>query len=283
MEEKKYIQKRRSFIFCPGNRPDMIPKALSSGADMVCIDLEDAIIPDHKSIARIKTVKAFDNLSIPKGVEILIRINDVNSQDGIEDIEAILNTNITVSGLMLPKIQSVEEIIILENKIKDKNKDLNLHIIIETNRGLEKAWDIAQSSSLIKSLLFGGVDMSADLGCNGDWFSLLYARSKVVHAAAGAGIDSIDVPFLDLGDMEGMNNEAKKSKNLGFSGKGSIHPKQIDQLNQVFTPSEEEVAYANKVIKAFNNASDGLVVVDGKLIEKPVLRTALKTIANSEN
>jgi len=283
MEEKKYIQKRRSFIFCPGNRPDMIPKALSSGADMVCIDLEDAIIPDHKSIARIKTVKAFDNLSIPKGVEILIRINDVNSQDGIEDIEAILNTNITVSGLMLPKIQSVEEIIILENKIKDKNKDLNLHIIIETNRGLEKAWDIAQSSSLIKSLLFGGVDMSADLGCNGDWLSLLYARSKVVHAAAGAGIDSIDVPFLDLGDMEGMNNEAKKSKNLGFSGKGSIHPKQIDQLNQVFTPSEEEVAYANKVIKAFNNASDGLVVVDGKLIEKPVLRTALKTIANSEN
>ena len=283
MEEKKYIQKRRSFIFCPGNRPDMIPKALSSGADMVCIDLEDAIIPDHKSIARIKTVKAFDNLSIPKGVEILIRINDVNSQDGIEDIEAILNTNITVSGLMLPKIQSVEEIIILENKIKDKNKDLNLHIIIETNRGLEKAWDIAQSSSLIKSLLFGGVDMSADLGCNGDWFSLLYARSKVVHAAAGAGIDSIDVPFLDLGDMEGMNNEAKKSKNLGFSGKGSIHPKQIDQLNQVFTPSEEEVAYANKVIKAFNNASDGLVVVDGKLIEKPVLRTALKTIANSGN
>ena len=283
MEEKKYIQKRRSFIFCPGNRPDMIPKALSSGADMVCIDLEDAIIPDHKSIARIKTVKAFDNLSIPKGVEILIRINDVNSQDGIEDIEAILNTNIAVSGLMLPKIQSVEEIIILENKIKEKDKDLNLHIIIETNRGLEKAWDIAQSSSLIKSLLFGGVDMSADLGCNGDWFSLLYARSKVVHAAAGAGIDSIDVPFLDLGDMKGMNNEAKKSKDLGFSGKGSIHPKQIDQLNQIFTPSEEEVVYANKVIKAFNDASDGLVVVDGKLIEKPVLRTALKTIANSEN
>ena len=283
MEEKKYIQKRRSFIFCPGNRPDMIPKALSSRADMVCIDLEDAIIPDHKNIARIETVKAFDNLFIPKGVETLIRINDVNSQDGIEDIEAILNTNIAVSGLMLPKIQSVEEIIILENKIKEKDKDLNLHIIIETNRGLEKAWDIAQSSSLIKSLLFGGVDMSADLGCNGDWLSLLYARSKVVHAAAGAGIDSIDVPFLDLDDMKGMNNEAKKSKDLGFSGKGSIHPKQIDQLNQIFTPSEEEVVYANKVIKAFNDASDGLVVVDGKLIEKPVLRTALKTIANSEN
>ena len=281
MKDKEYIQKRRSFIFCPGNRPDMIPKALKSGADMVCIDLEDAIIPEHKSLSRIETVKAFEDIDYPKGVETLIRINDVNSEDGKKDIDLILNANNTASGLMLPKIQTIEEIITLENKIKEKNKELNLHIIIETNQGLENAWSIAHSSSLIKSLLFGGVDMSADLGCNGDWFSLLYARSRVVHAAAGAGIDSIDVPFLDLEDMEGMNIEAQKSKNLGFSGKGSIHPKQIEQLNKVFTPSEEEIAYANKVIKAFNNASDGLVVVDGKLIEKPVLRTALKTIANS--
>ena len=108
--------------------------------------------------------------------------------------------------------------------------------------------------------------MSADLGCNGDWMSLLYARSRVVHAAAGAGIDSIDVPFLDLEDMEGMRQEAQKSKNLGFSGKGSIHPKQIALLNKVFTPSGSEIEYANKVIKAFNEAADGLVVVDLSLI-----------------
>ena len=281
MNKINHVQKRRSFIFCPGNKPDMIPKALSSGADMVCIDLEDAIIPEHKSISRDSTVKAFENLLSPKGVETLIRINDVNSKDGIEDINAILNSKNTATGLMLPKIQSVEEVKNLEKQIIESKKNLNLHIIIETNMGLENSWSIAHSSPLIKSLLFGGVDMSADLGCNGDWFSLLYARSRVVHAAAGAGIDSIDVPFLDLEDMKGMNNEAQKSKNLGFSGKGSIHPKQIDQLNNIFTPSEEEIAYANKVIKAFNDASDGLVVVDGKLIEKPVLRTALKTIANS--
>ena len=281
MTGSEFIQKRRSFIFCPGNKSDMIPKALSSGADMVCIDLEDAIIPEHKNISRVSTVKAFEEISIPNGVETLIRINDVNSKEGKDDIQAILNSKNTASGLMLPKIQSVDEIIDLESQIKLAKKNLNLHIIIETNMGLQNAWNIAQSSSLIKSLLFGGVDMSADLGCNGDWLSLLYARSRVVHAAAGAGIDSIDVPFLDLEDMDGMRDEAQKSKNLGFSGKGSIHPKQIESLNKVFTPSSEEIAYANKVIKAFNEASDGLVVVDGKLIEKPVLRTALKTVANS--
>jgi citrate lyase beta subunit len=282
MTDNEYIQKRRSFIFCPGNKSDMFPKALSSGADMVCIDLEDAIIPDHKEFSRESTVKAFENISIPREVETLIRINDVNSKDGKEDIKAILDSSKTASGLMLPKIQSVEEVLDLENKIKLSNKNLNLHIIIETNKALENTWNIAHSSPLIKSLLFGGVDMSADLGCNGDWMSLLYARSRVVHAAAGAGIDSIDVPFLDLEDMQGMQDEAQKSKNLGFSGKGSIHPKQIKSLNNVFTPSEDEIEYANKVIKAFNDASDGLVVVDGKLIEKPVLRTALKTIANSK-
>ena len=281
MSQQEFIQKRRSFIFCPGNKPDMIPKALNSGADMVCIDLEDAIIPEHKDISRSSTIRAFEDISVPNGVETLIRINDVNSKDGKADIKAILQSNNTASGLMLPKIQNVNEIIDLEKQIKLANKNLNLHIIIETNKGLENAWNIAQSSALIKSLLFGGVDMSADLGCNGDWISLLYARSRVVHAAAGAGIDSIDVPFLDLEDMEGMMQEAQKSKNLGFSGKGSIHPKQIASLNKVFTPSESEIEYANKVIKAFNEAADGLVVVDGKLIEKPVLRTALKTIANS--
>ena len=281
MSQQELIQKRRSFIFCPGNKPDMIPKALNSGADMVCIDLEDAIIPEHKDISRSSTIRAFEDISVPNGVETLIRINDVNTIDGKADIKAILQSNNTASGLMLPKIQTVNEIIDLEKQIKLANKNLNLHIIIETNKALENAWLIAQSSPLIKSLLFGGVDMSADLGCNGDWISLLYARSRVVHAAAGAGIDSIDVPFLDLEDMDGMRQEAQKSKNLGFSGKGSIHPKQIASLNKVFTPSESEIEYANKVIKAFNEAADGLVVVDGKLIEKPVLRTALKTIANS--
>lgn len=281
MSQQEFIQKRRSFIFCPGNKPDMIPKALNSGADMVCIDLEDAIIPEHKDISRSSTIRAFEDISVPNGVETLIRINDVNSKDGKADIKAILQSSNTASGLMLPKIQNVNEIIDLEKQIKLANKNLNLHIIIETNKALENAWLIAQSSPLIKSLLFGGVDMSADLGCNGDWMSLLYARSRVVHAAAGAGIDSIDVPFLDLEDMDGMRQEAQKSKNLGFSGKGSIHPKQIASLNKVFTPSESEIEYANKVIKAFNEAADWLVVVDGKLIEKPVLRTALKTIANS--
>jgi citrate lyase beta subunit len=114
--------------------------------------------------------------------------------------------------------------------------------------------------------------MSADLRCKNTWEPLLYARSRVVHAAASVGIDAIDVPYLDLDDLEGMKAQAQLAKELGFSGKGAVHPKQISALNEVFTPSPEEVAKAQKILAAFEAANTGLVVVDGKLIEKPVVR-----------
>jgi len=114
--------------------------------------------------------------------------------------------------------------------------------------------------------------MAAELRCQFQWDSLLYARSRVVHAAASAGIDVIDVPYLDLDDIDGMKKAAEQARDLGFSGKGAVHPKQIQVLNAVFTPSEEEVARARRIIAEFESADTGLVVIDGKLIEKPVLR-----------
>ena len=121
-------------------------------------------------------------------------------------------------------------------------------------------------------LFFGGVDMAADLRCENTWENLLFARSKIVHAAASAGIDVLDVPYLDLENMDGMKKEAILAKNLGFSGKGSIHPKQIKILNDVFTPSETEIKQAEKIVDEFEKSGKGLLVIDGKLIEKPVLR-----------
>ena len=150
------------------------------------------------------------------------------------------------------------------------------------NEGLEAAFEIARSSDRIDSLLFGGVDMASDLRCKNAWEPLLYARSRVVHAAASAGIDVIDVPYLDLEDMAGMTAEASLAKDLGFSGKGAIHPKQIAELNRVFTPSDAEVARAQKVISAFEEADTGLVVVDGKLIEKPVIREMQRILSIAE-
>ncbi len=271
-QHKQSIQSRRSFIFAPGLRPELYPKALVSGADIVCVELEDGIAPHDKDEARERTMALFAEPQAEDGVERMVRINCLRSVVGLDDVQAILTTETPPPALMLPKVVSPDEVVWLDDLLTERGHDTRLHIIIEMNAGLEAVFDIARSSSRIDALFFGGVDMAADLRCKNAWEPLLYARSRVVHAAASVGVDAVDVPYLDLEDLEGMKIQAQQARDLGFSGKGAIHPKQIADLNEVFTPSVEEVARARKVVAAFEDANTGLVVVDGKLIEKPVVR-----------
>lgn len=270
--ESTAVRPRRSFIFAPAMRPDLYPKALASGADIVCVELEDGVAPKDKDVARENVLALFAKPQADDGVERMVRVNCLRTAFGLKDVQAILSSESPPPALMLPKVVSPDEVIWLDELLTEAEHDTRIHIIIEMNEGLEAALDIARSSDRIDSLLFGGVDMAADLRCKNAWEPLLYARSRVVHAAASAGIDVIDVPYLDLDDIAGMTAEASLAKDLGFSGKGAIHPKQIAELNRVFTPSDAEVARAQKVISAFEEADTGLVVVDGKLIEKPVIR-----------
>ena len=279
MDSNNLIQSRRSFIFTPGLKPEMFPKAIKSGTDMVCVELEDGIAPQDKDLARKLAIKLFETKQNDDGIERILRINSLREKFGIDDVQAILNTNTPPPALMIPKVKSSEEIVLLDSLLTEKRHNCRLHIIIETNEGLEKAYDIANCSNRIDALFFGGVDMSAELRCENKWEPLLYARSRIVHAASSAGIDAIDVPFLDLDDPEGMKKEAIKAKELGFSGKGSIHPKQIPILNEVFTPSEEVIQRAKKITSTFEKANTGLVVIEGKLIEKPVLREMYRILA----
>jgi len=279
VENKKEIQSRRSFIFTPGLKPEMYPKALKSGTDMVCIELEDGIAPQDKEIARNLALKLFQEKQENDGVERILRINCLREKFGIEDVQAILSTKNPPPALMIPKVKKPDEIVLLDNLLSEKGHHCRIHVIIETNEGLENAYQIANCSNRIDALFFGGVDMSAELRCENKWEPLLYARSRIVHAAASAGIDAIDVPYLDLEDLEGMRKEAILAKELGFSGKGSIHPKQIPILNDVFTPSELSIKKAQKIVSVFEKANTGLVVIDGKLIEKPVLREMYRILS----
>jgi (S)-citramalyl-CoA lyase len=180
---------------------------------------------------------------------------------------------------MVPKTKGPEEIRHLADLLAEYRKETRLHVIIETNEALEAASDIARASQRIEALFFGGVDMAADLRCQGTWMALQYARSRVVHAAATVGLDVLDVPYLDLEDREGMVREAAMAAELGFTGKGAIHPKQIADLNAVFTPDEASIAHARTVLDAFANNDSGLLVVNGKLIERPVLRSYARMVA----
>ena len=275
----RIIRPRRSFIFTPGLRPDMYPKALASGADIVCVELEDGIAPKDKEEARKNALALFEEPQAVDGVERILRINSMRERFGIEDVNAILTSKTPPPALMMPKVKAPDEVVILDQLLTEAGHGTRLHVIIETNEGLEAAFEIAKCSDRIDAMFFGGVDMAAELRCQNTYDALLYARSRVVHASAAADLDVIDVPYLDLDDPEGMRVEAERVRDLGFSGKGSVHPKQIAALNEVFTPSQAKISRARRIISEFETANTGLVVIDGKLIEKPVLRDMYRIVA----
>ncbi|MDP6238720.1 MAG: CoA ester lyase, partial [Alphaproteobacteria bacterium] len=209
-------------------------------------------------------------------------INCLRTPEGLRDVLAILNSETPPPALMLTKVKTPDEVRLLDELLTGSHGHIRFHVIIETNDGLDAAYEIARASPRIDSLLFGAVDMAAELRTEVNWETLLYTRSRLVHAAAGADVDLIDVPFLDLEDQAGLEAEAKACAALGFTGKAAIHPKQIPVVNAVFSPSAEDLDRARRIIDAFETGNSGLVVIDGKLIEKPVLRSMHRMVAIAE-
>ena len=273
------MRPRRSLLFVPGLRPDRFVKALDSGADIVCVDMEDAVALDRKDEGRKLALPLFAASTHPQ-VEKMARINALSTLHGLKDLQAILESLTPPPALMVPKVKSAEEIQLLDTLLSTGlTRHIRFCVIIETNQGLERAQEIARASERIDSLILGAVDMSADLRCQKAWEPLLYTRSRLVHAAASAGIDLLDVPYLNLDDPGGLREEAMGCARLGFTGKASIHPDQIPIIHEAFTPTQTQIEKARKVLAAFEQNKTGLVVVDGELIELPVVRSMKRILA----
>ena len=276
---------RRSLLFVPGSRLEMLPKALATSTDVVCIDLEDAVALELKDTARKQVVSIIEEKVSKKSYtnkEIWVRINAIRSIAGLADILAIAETDIAPDGIMVPKINSPEEIKILRDTLSLKHQDLKFHPLIETTQGLKLVYDIAKSSHKIGSLIFGGFDMSTNLRVDPNWDSLLFARHEIILAAANAKIDILDMPYFGLTNSDGLEKESRMALKIGFNGKCAIHPKQIDVINQVFSPSLDEVKDAKKLIKKYESQNMAFAEIDGVLMEKPVVDRLYRIIAIAE-
>ncbi|MFP6733442.1 MAG: CoA ester lyase [Rhodospirillales bacterium] len=274
------LRPRRSFLYVPASRPDRFPKAMSSGADMVCVDLEDAVASDAKDQARLDAIALFAGPE--RGPERLLRINSLATDHGRADLAAVAAADQPPDGILLPKVRGVEEILSAIDAV-GHHADLKLHIQMETNEALEHAMDMARAHGLVASLVFGGFDMAAALRVEPGWDALLYARGRLVHAAAGAGIDLLDMPYFGLDDEAGLRAEAAKAKAIGFTGKTAIHPKQIDAINETYSPTPEEAARARELIAKFEAQDQAFVVIDGEILEAPVIERLYRTIAAADS
>lgn len=268
----------RTLLFTPANRPAAFDKALNSGADVVCLDLEDAVPPAEKAAARDAAI-AFLAQPGPGHVQRALRINAISSLAGLDDLTALLRQAPQTGMVVLPKVGSPDEISLVSRLLDEAGSGLSITALIETLDGVEAVSGIAQASPRLRMLLFGGVDLSAEMGVENADTPLAYARSRVVHAGKRAGLDVMDVPSLDFRNAEAIRQEAERARCLGFTGKAAIHPAGITPINEVFTPSAEEIDEAKRLIAAFDASPNGLAVVDGQLIELPVVRAMQRRLA----
>ena len=268
----------RSLLFVPGARPDRFTKAAGAGADAIIIDLEDAVLPDDKDKAR-ADVLAWVAEAHTGGIG--VRINSPRTAHGCADIAALAGSAelARLDFVMVPKAETAVD---LEIVAEAMGTDVQLIAIIESGRGLTNAQAIAAKAT--GGLLFGGVDFSASLGADvSDWDAMLTARGLISAACGAAGIQALDVPYLDVKDSVGLADSTIRVRRMGFSGRTCIHPDQVASVNAVFTPTEADIADAEAIIDAMKAASGGVVMHKGKMVDRPVILAAERVLAKARS
>lgn len=281
----------RSMIFTPGDRLDMVEKAVRSGTDAVIVDLEDAVSNDNKPAARANLA------SLPAStVPYYVRTNGATTPWFWEDVAAVGQADVV--GLILPKAESPSVISQVDGALTvsemgsgKPNGQITLIPLIESAIGVRLTYEIAMASERIESVMFGGGeqgDLVADLGV--EWTpegtGLMHARSQVILSARAAGVPyPMEAVFMDFRNNDALRVESEIARTLGYVGKVAIHPGQIPVINDVFTPSPEAVAYQRKVLAAFEEAEaagKASIAVDGKMVDYAVARVARTIIARAE-
>lgn len=268
---------RRCLLFVPAVRPDRFPKALATGTEVVCVDLEDGVGRGAKVKARHEAM-AFLADRKPTETEVWLRVNDPTTRLGRLDLEALSDAKVRPDALLLPKVAGADDVVKVEMALTGVLEGVPLVLMIESAKGLVKAESVASATPHVSAIVFGAIDYCADVGCVVDWEALLYARSRVVLAAAAAGVEVLDGPFMDVAAPDGLRDECHGAARLGFTGKIAIHPDQVAIIQGAFAPSPQDIAWARKIIDAYEAAGGGVLLVDGRLIERPVIVAARRML-----
>ena len=284
---KPMIRPRRSLLFMPGSNARALEKARNLPVDGVILDLEDAVAPDAKAMARAQIAQAVAARGFGKR-EVLIRINALDTPWWIDDLTMAGKAG--PDGILVPKISSVEELSAIADRLSDINADASIRVwaMIETSRAVLHAEELAASSRdsemRLAGFVFGPNDIAREtrIRMKPGRAAMIPMITHCVLAAHAHGLEMLDGPYSDISNLDGFAAECAQGRDLGFDGKTLIHPSHIDACNAIFTPPAEEVAEARKIIAAFalpENASRGAIQLDGRMVERLHAEMAKRTIA----
>ena len=273
---------RRSMMFVPGNNPGMIRDAAIYGADCLMFDLEDSVAITEKDAARYLVYNALTTIDYSPA-EIVVRINDLESGLGVQDLEAIVRARPDV--IRLPKTATAKDVTDCEKEIERIEKEAGIPVgstgmmaAIESAEGVLNAPQIALASKRLIGIALGAEDYVTDLKTTrADGTELAFARGMIVNAARMAGIDALDTVYSDVNNEEGFLHEVNIIKKMGFSGKSVINPRQIEPLHRTFRPSQKDIDKALAIMEAIKEANakgSGVASLKGKMIDKPVVARA---------
>jgi citrate lyase subunit beta/citryl-CoA lyase len=266
----------QTFLFSPGHRPEFFNKALASASKAIIIDLEDAVPPAQKKQAREHIQTFWQSCSMENRQRVLIRINPIDTDFTNDDI-AFLNVLEGPINVVVPKVESLQQLMLLTQQVPSLNSVI---AIIESARGIDSVKEIA-THPLVLRLALGNIDTQADLGlrCDENETELLPVKFAINLASRLAGIaPPIDGVSTDIHGSELLAKDTHRAKRLGFGAKLCIHPKQVDVVMSCFTPTEKEIEYAKRVIEADSNSQGAAVQLDGKMIDRPVVLLAQRTL-----
>jgi citrate lyase subunit beta/citryl-CoA lyase len=267
---------RRSVLFSPGTEPAKLHNAPATDADVVVFDLEDGVVPAEKPAAR-ETVRTALGDVLPAHCEVCVRVNPVG-RGAAEDV-AVALAGPAPDSVMLPKTGGNDDIDRLAALLAEAGLDCPVWALVESAAGVLAA-DAIAAAEATDAVVFGAEDLAADIGATrtAGGGELAYARQYVVLAARAAGVTPIDTHYPDYTDHEGLRAETRRAVELGYDGKLAVHPEQATILNDVFTPSADRVAWAERILAARDSHDGGVFVVDGEMIDAPQIRQAQRVL-----
>ena len=272
----------RSLLMTCALQPDRYARASECGADIGTIDLEDSVPADRKEEARLLAMPYLAAPAEGRSTR-AVRINSVRTADGLRDLLSLLHGGARPDIVFLPKVESPAEAVLADHVLGDELPDAVLLLTIETAAGLAAVEEIAvPGTPRLWGLIFGAFDFSVDVGGTLDWEALLYVRSRLLAAAARAGVPLIDAPCFDLGDGQKLAWEVARGRRMGFAGKAAVHPDQVAAINDGFTPDEDAISEALEILAATEDAKGGICVVRGRMIGPPSVRMARRLLANAQ-
>jgi citrate lyase beta subunit len=281
------MRARRALMYMPGDDMHKIQKAIGLEVDCICMDIEDGVAVNRKAAARETIAQALQTLEFGRS-EKAVRINPVGSGLEEQDLQAVLPAR--PDSVVIPKVSSAAQVHWVSSRLAEAERQygwptgsISLLALIETGLGVVNLKEIASSDQRLQVLIFGAEDLAGDIGAvrTAEGWEIFYARSAVVTHAAAFGLQALDMVYMDLRNLDGLRKESQEAARMAYSGKQIIHPNQVEPVQEAFTPSDEAIAHAKRVVEADAQHQDegkGAFTLDGKMVDAPVVKAARRVL-----